>query len=168
MQDLRYAWRWLLRSPGFAAVAILSLALGIGANTAIFAILDALLLRPLPVAEPARLIDIYTSGASGDTFSSSSVPDLHDFQARTQTLSGVIGYSSIFAPVMATDRARLALGEIVSGNYFQVLGVPARLGRTLLPEDEAPGAPAAAVLSEAMWKREYAADPTVVGRTLRM
>src|SRR5215470_13246103 len=108
---------------------MLLLGIGIGANTAIFAILDALLLRPLPVAEPARLIDIYTSSADGQTFSSTSVPDLRDLQARTKTLSGIVGYTSIFVPVMATDRARLGLGEIVSGNYFQVLGVPARLGR---------------------------------------
>lgn len=166
--DVRYACRWLLRSPGFALVAILSLALGIGANTAIFAVLDALLLRPLPVAEPGRLIDIYTSSGDGEAFSTSSVPDLEDLRARATTLTGIAAYSPMFAPVMAGSRARLALGELVSGNYFQLLGVPARLGRTLLPDDEAPGAAATAVISEAMWRREYAADPGVVGRTLRI
>ena len=75
VQDVRYAGRWLVRSPGFAAVAILSLGLGIGFNTAIFAVADALLLRPLPVAEPSRLVDLYTSGADGDTFSTNSLPD---------------------------------------------------------------------------------------------
>jgi predicted permease len=168
LHDVRYACRWLLRSPGFAAVAVLSLGLGIGANTAIFAILDALLLRPLPVAEPARLIDIYTSGTDGDTYSTTSVPDLDDLRTRTRTLAGVTGYSAMLAPVMAGERARLVFGELVSGNYFQLLGVPARLGRTLLPEDEAPGAPATTVISEAMWQREFAGDPSVVGRTLRL
>jgi hypothetical protein len=166
--DVRYACRWLLRSPGFALVAILSLGIGIGANTAIFAILDGLLLRPLPVAEPARLIDIYTSGTDGEPYRSSSLPDLQDLAARSRTLAGVIGYSPMFAPMMAGDRSRLALGELVTGNYFPLLGVPARLGRTLLPEDDAPGAAATVVISEALWRRELAADPAAIGRTLRV
>jgi predicted permease len=167
-RDVRYACRWLLRSPGFAIVAILSLGLGIGANTAIFAILDALLLRPLAVSEPARLIDIYTSGADRDTYSTSSVPDLQDFRARAQMLDGILGFTPMFAPVTTGERARLAYGELVTGNYFQVLGVPARLGRTLLSEDDAPGAPATAVISESLWRREFGGDPSVVGRSLRI
>jgi predicted permease len=166
--DIRYACRWLLRSPGFAVVAMLSLGLGIGANTAIFAVLDAMLLRPLPVADPSRLVDLYTSGADGDAYSTNSVPDLQDFSARATTVEGIAAYTPMFAPVTSRERTRLAFGEIVSGNYFQVFGIPAQLGRTLLPEDDVVGAPATVVISEALWRREFAADPGVVGRALRI
>ena len=136
----RYAVRWLLRSPGFAAVAILSLGVGIGCNTAIFAVVDALLLRPLPVHEPSRLVDIYTSGADGDTYSTNSLPDILDYREQKDVFADVAGYSPMFAAVSRGDRARLVLGEVVTGNYFSTLGVAARLGRTLLPEDDAPDA----------------------------
>ncbi len=131
--DARYALRWLSRSPGFAIVAILSLGVGIGCNTAIFAVVDALLLRPLPVREPSRLVDLYTSGADGDTYSTNSLPDLLDYRQQTDVFADVAGYSPMFAGVSRGDRARLVLGEIVTGNYFSTLGVSARLGRTLLP-----------------------------------
>lgn len=168
LQDIRYACRWLIRSPGFAAVAILSLGLGIGFNTAIFAVADALLLRPLPVTAPSRLVDIYTSGSDGDTFSSNSLPDLQDLRATTSVFEGVLGYSAMFAGVARGDRARLVLGEVVTGNYFQVLGVPARLGRTLTPDDDAVGAPPVTVLSAGYWQREFDGDAGVVGQTLRI
>ena len=138
VQDVRYALRWLLRSPGFATVAILSLGVGIGCNTAIFAVVDALLLRPLPVREPSRLVDLYTSGADGDTYSTNSLPDILDYREQKDVFADVAGYSPMFAAVSRGDRARLVLGEVVTGNYFATLGVAARLGRTLLPEDDAP------------------------------
>jgi predicted permease len=168
IQDIRYACRWLLRSPGFAAVAILSLGLGIGFNSAIFAVADALLLRPLPVAEPARLVDIYTSGSDGDTYSTNSLPDLQDLQRTTTAFDDVAGYSPMIAAVARGDRAGLMLGEIVTGNYFRMLGVRARLGRTLAAEDDLPGAHRVTVLSAGYWRREFGADPAVVGQTLRV
>jgi predicted permease len=168
VQDTRYALRWLVRSPGFASVAILSLGLGIGFNTAIFAVADALLLRPLPVQEPARLVDLYTSGADGDTYSTSSLPDLQDYRSQTSVFDDLAGYSPMFAAVSRGDRARLVLGEIVTGNYFPMLGVPARFGRTLLPEDDAPDAPRAVVLSNRYWRREFGGDAGAIGRALRI
>ncbi len=168
VQDTRYALRWLVRSPGFAVVAILSLGVGIGCNTAIFAVVDALLLRPLPVREPSRLVDIYTSGADGDTYSTNSLPDLLDYRAQKQVFEDVAGYSPIFAGVSRGDRARLVLGEIVTANYFSTLGVRARLGRTFLPEDDAPDAERTVVLSNRYWQREFGAEPAAVGRTLRI
>src|SRR5512145_3307140 len=117
MHDLRYALRWLWRSPGFAAAAILSLGLGIGFNTAIFSVVDALLLRPLPVHDPSRLVDLYTSGADGDTYSTSSLPDLLDYRAQTPALADLAGYSPMFAGVSRGDHSRLVLGEVVTGNY---------------------------------------------------
>jgi macrolide transport system ATP-binding/permease protein len=167
-RDIRYTGRWLRRSPGFSLVAVLSLGLGIGFNTAIFALVDALLLRPLPVGEPARLVDLYTSGADGDAYSTSSVPDLDDFRQHTEVFEGIAAFSPMFSAVSRDDRARLVLGEVVSGNYFTLLGVHARLGRTLLPEDDVPGASRAAVVSSSYWQRELGADPTAIGRTLRI
>src|SRR5687768_4597869 len=84
--DVRYAFSWLLRSPGFAVVAIASLAIGIGFNTALFSIIDALLLRPLPIERPATIVDIYTKGADGDTYSTSSYPDYLDLKAQNKAL----------------------------------------------------------------------------------
>ena len=168
VQDTRYALRWLLRSPGFAIVAILSLGVGIGCNTAIFAVVDALLLRPLPVREPSRLVDLYTSGADGDTYSTNSLPDILDYREQKDVFAGVAGYSPMFAGVSRGDRARLVLGEVVTGNYFTTLGVSARLGRTLLAEDDAPDAPRTVVLSNRYWQREFGGEPSAVGRTLRI
>ena len=168
VQDVRYALRWLLRSPGFATVAILSLGVGIGCNTAIFAVVDALLLRPLPVREPARLVDLYTSGADGDTYSTNSLPDILDYRQQKDVFEDVVGYSPMFAGVSRGDRARLVLGEVVTGNYFTTLGVPAQLGRTLLPDDDAPAASRTVVLSNRYWRREFGGEPSAIGRTLRI
>ena len=91
--DVRYTIKWLLRSPVFTAVAIASLGLGIGFNTALFSIVDALLLRPLPVERADRLVDVYTRGVDGDTYATSSYPDFLDFQAQNQVFEGMLGYS---------------------------------------------------------------------------
>ncbi len=168
IQDVRYAVRWLLRSPGFAAVAILSLGVGIGCNTAIFAVVDALLLRPLPVHEPSRLVDIYTSGADGDTYSTNSLPDIIDYRQQQDVFADVAGYSPMFAGVTRGDRSRLVLGEVVTANYFSTLGVRARIGRTFLPEDDAPSASRTVVLSNRYWQREFGGDSSAIGRTLRV
>jgi len=168
MTDLKFALRWLIRSPGFAVTAILSLGLGIGFNTAIFAVVDALLLRPLPVREPARLIDLYTSGADGDTFSTNSLPDLIDYRGQTNVFEDVVGYSPMFAGVTNGDRGRLVLGEVVTGNYFATLGVGAMVGRTLLPSDDIEGAPRTIVLSNRYWQREFGGQPSAIGRPVRI
>jgi hypothetical protein len=140
LADVRYALKWLLRSPGFAAVAVLSLGIGIGFNAALFSIVDALLFRPLPVEHPERLVDVYTKGGDGDTYATNSYPDFLDFQAKNTVFGGMFGYSPSIAAVKAGDRSRMALGEVVTGNYFQVLGVSAAVGRMLLPEDDRKGA----------------------------
>jgi macrolide transport system ATP-binding/permease protein len=167
-QDLRYAVRWLLRSPGFTAVALLSLGLGIGFNTAIFSVVDALLLRPLPVRDPSRLVDLYTSGADGDTYSTSSLPDLLDYRAQTPALADLAGYSPMFAGVSRGDRSRLVLGEVVTGNYFSLLGVPAERGRTLGPGDDTASAARVAVISRRYWQRDMGAADNAVGSVLRI
>jgi len=164
--DLRLAWRRTAASPGFALAAVLSLGLGIGAVTTLASLVQAVLLRPLPVAEPERVVAVYTSDYSGPAHGGSSYPDYLDFRGRNSVFSDVMGYSPSIAAVKTGDRSRMALGEVVTGNYFQVLGVGAALGRTLLPEDDRPGAPRVAMLSHRAWLREYARDPGVLGRTL--
>jgi len=164
--DVRYALKWLLRSPGFSVVAVLSLGIGIGFNSTLFSIVDALLFRPLPVERPDRLVDVYTRGADGDTYATNSYPDFLDFRAKNSVFTGMLAYSPSIAAVKAGDRSRMALGEVVTGNYFQLLGVGAAIGRTLLPDDDRPGAPRAVVISHSLWRREFGADPSLSGRTM--
>ena len=168
LQDVRYALRFLGRSPGFALVAVTSLAVGIGVNAALFAVVDALLLRPLPVARPEALVDIFTSGSGGETYQTSSYPDYLDFRAESDVFEDVAGHTLMFAAQNLEDRSRLVLGEVVTGNYFRVLGIEAARGRTLLPEDDRPGAERVVMVSHRYWQRELGGDPSVVGRTLRL
>ena len=166
--DVRFALRWLRRSPGFTVVAILSLAIGIGFNTALFTIVDAVLFRPLPVERPDRLAEVYTTSPDGDTYATSSYPDYVDFKARNHVFSDMAGHSMIIVAVSSNDRPRMALGEVVTGNFFSMLGIRAELGRTLLPDDDKPGAPRAVVLSYGTWTRDYGSNPAVVGQTMRI
>ena len=166
--DVRYALKWLLRSPGFTAVALSSLAIGIGFNTALFAVIDALLLRPLPVERPDRLADVYTRGGDGDMYATTSYPDFLDFRAQNLVFTDMLAYSPAIAAVKAGDQSRMALGEIVTGNYFQLLGAEAAIGRTLLPEDDRRGATRVVVLSDRLWTRDYGHDPQVIGRTMHI
>ena len=116
LSDARYALKWLLRSPGFASVAVLSLAIGIGFNSALFSIVDALLFRPLPIADPAHIVDVYTKGGDGDLYATSSYPDYLDFKAKNVVFSDLLGYSPSIGALKAGDRSRMALGEVVTGN----------------------------------------------------
>ena len=166
--DVRYTLKWLLRSPGFTAVAVASLAIGIGFNTALFSIIDALLLRPLPVERPHELVDVYTRGSDGDTYATSSYPDFVDFRNQNQVFTGMLGYSPAIAAVKTSDQSRLALGEVVTGNYFELLGVRAALGRALQPQDDVLGAPRVVMISHHTWTKEYGGDPQAIGRTIRI
>jgi putative ABC transport system permease protein len=168
IKDLRYAVRWLRRSPGFAAVAILSLGLGVGVNAGMFTLVDALVLRPLPVARPETLVDVFTSGGDGDIHATNSYPDYLDLKAANSVFTDVIGYSPMFAALSLGDRSRLVLGQIVTSNHFQVLGIRPERGRLLTPDDDAPGAPSVVVLSHRMWRREFGAAPDIVGRTVHL
>jgi predicted permease len=163
--DIRFALRWLAKSPAFALVAIASLAIGIGFNTALFTIVDALLFKPLPVAAANRLADVFTSDSSGTVdYSTSSYPDFRDLQARNDVFDAVVGYSPMMAAVNLDNRSRLAMGEIVTGNYFEMFGIPAAIGRTILPADDGPGAPRVVMVSHRYWTRELGSTPDVIGR----
>jgi macrolide transport system ATP-binding/permease protein len=169
LADIRFALRWLRKSPGFAVVAIASLAIGIGFNTALFTIVDALLFKPLPVASPERLVDVFTSDSSGTVdFSTSSYPDYLDLQARSDVFDGIAGYSPMMAALNLDNRSRLAMGEIVTGNYFQLFGISAAIGRTILPGDDVPGAPRVVMVSHRYWTRELGSAPNVIGRSVRI
>jgi predicted permease len=166
--DFRYALRWLVRSPGFAAVAILSLGLGIGANTAMFSLVDTMLLRPIPVEDPGSLADVFTSSSDGDEYATTSYPDLVDLRAQNTVFSDMTGYTMMLAPLNLGDRARLVMGHLVTSNHFNMLGVGALLGRTLQPADEAPGAERVVMISHRMWRSDFGGDAAVIGRSLQL
>ena len=166
LQDLRYGARMLMKQPGFTLVAVLTLALGIGANTAIFSLINMALLRPLPVAQPERLVEI-TPLPKGADFGNFSYPLYTEFRDRSEVLEGLLAYR--FAPMSLSqggNNERL-WGYLVSGNYFDLLGVRAVRGRMFTQEeDRAPGAHPVAVLSYGSWQRRFGGDPNLVGRTI--
>lgn len=167
-QDIVYALRLIRKHPTLSAVAAVSLAIGIGLNTALFALLDATLLRRLPVDRPEQLVDVYTSNVDGFSWYGSSYPDYLDLHRDARTLTGLLGYVPAVGAVGIGDGTRALAGEAVTGNYFQVLGVPAAQGRTLLPEDDRPGSIPVVVISSGLWSDLFGNDPAVIGRSLRI
>jgi predicted permease len=170
LQDLRYALRGMRQRPGFTIAAVLSLALGIGANTAIFTLLDQVLLRNLPVRNPQQLVQlkqiglVYGSTMGDDAFSYPLYKDLRD---RNQAFSGVLGQFPVTLSVAFGSHTERVPGELVSGNYFEVLGVAAALGRTIAPQDDVqPGGHPLAVLAYDYWQSQFSGDPAVLGRTI--
>jgi len=169
-KDLAFGFRLLRRNPGFAAVAVLSLAFGIGINTAMFSVVNAVLLAPTHVADPDRLAEIYTTATPEMPYLTTSYPDFLDLQASADAFSGMAGHALVRAIYRRPgDRAELVLGEVVTERYFDVLGVRPRLGRAFLPEETRTelGHPVA-VLSHGFWKRRLAEDPEVVGRQVEL
>jgi putative ABC transport system permease protein len=160
-QDLRYGARMLAKTPGFTLLAVATLALGIGANTAIFSGINAVLFRPLPATrEPERLcyVSIKDRGAA--------YVEYEDFQARSRMMEGLAAYCSFREADWRFDGQyyQRLVGEVVSGNYFQVLGGAVAMGRALTPEDEAASAENVVVVSDRAWRHRFAADPGVVGK----
>jgi predicted permease len=163
-QDIRYGIRMLVKSPGLSALAVLTLALGIGANTAIFSILDPLLLRKLPVPNPDELVWVNSTGTLGPA-EISEVGTFYAYRDKAPVFSSVLAFSGV-APYEVThsNRTTLANGELVSGNYFAALGVRPFAGRLLTDADE--HRPPALVLSFDFWKHEFDSDPSAIGKTL--
>jgi predicted permease len=170
MQDIKYGVRMLLKAPGFTIVAVLALGLGIGANSAIFSAVNAFIMRPLPVADADQLVVPFESDRSRKEFNEISYLDYVDYRDGNEVFSGLIGHYSTGAAVGAADgkiQSDVIWGEVVTGNYFDVLGVRAALGRTFLPEeDRAPGAAPVVVISDNLWQRRFAADPNITGKTI--
>jgi len=169
-QDLRHGVRMLRKNPGFTAVAVLTLALGIGANTAIFSVIDAVLFRPLPVNAPQELIDLY-SATPGEMFEYAPLayPDYIDFRDNNKTFSGLLGFAPNFLALERNGESEMISVEAVSGNYFDVLGVKPVLGRTFdAAQVIVPGGYPFVVLSYTTWQRQFNADPAIVGKTVRL
>ena len=163
--DIRYAFRMLARNPGFAAIAILALALGIGVNTAIFTVVNAVLLQPLPYPEPDRVVEVDRQFPGGGRGTSASIPkfmawkDNHVFQSMT-----LYGFAASGMNLGAGDRAEQVKTLQVSSGFFQVFGVGPSMGRAFTPSEDVPDGPAVAVLTHEMWQSRLGGDPRIIGR----
>src|SRR2546423_4958162 len=185
-QDLRYGLRMIRKAPGFTAIAVLSLALGIGANTALFSVVDAMLLKKLPVKEPERLVlfaaqwgknfspGSYNGSTQRDPATGLTVGTSLPYQTyqrlreQESALSEVFAFGDLSLNVNADGQADVANGQAVSGNYYQGLGVPPLIGRTISDEDDRAGASPVAVLSYRYWQRRFAGDPAVIDRQINL
>jgi len=167
LRDLRYAARLLLKSPGFSLVAVLTLALGIGPNSAIFSIVNAVLLRPLPYKDPGSLAAIYCSASDTPHFGSSP-PDFRALRAENKTFDSLSAFYTTAFNLASDAQPDRLLGLTVSSEFFRTYGVQPLLGRTFLPEDEQWGHHQVVVLSEALWRNRFHADPGIAGQNLRL
>jgi predicted permease len=171
-QDIRYGCRMLAANPGFTLVAVISLALGIGANTAAFSWADALLLRPLTVARPGEVVTVgSTMSVEGFSRVGASYREYIDIRDRSTSFDGLVAYTDMTSGLAATREAvpKLTLGLMVTGNFFSVMGVEPELGRNFRPEeDEVPGRDAVVILSHSLWQQHFGSDPSVLGRTVQL
>ena len=168
VRDVGYALRGLRRNPGFTLAAVVSLAIPIGFNTAVFTIVDSVLFGPLPVARPAQLVDVYTSHPQFGQHAPSSYPDYLDFRAANDVFTDMAAHAPMRAVVRVGEDVDLVMGEAVTGNYFRFLGVQPVVGRLLAPDDDRPAAARVAVISAGLWERAFGRDPAVVGRDLHV
>ena len=167
LQDLRYGFRILVKQPVFTAVAVLSLALGIGANSAIFSLVDALLWRTLPVESPETLVSLFTTDAKNPGLNALSHLNWKDYRDMSRSFSGVLGYTFAPVSVQTGGEPAVAFGLHASGNYFDLLGIRAAHGRTFLPEEDGqPGAHPVVVVSHRFWQENLGGDPKAVGRPI--
>src|SRR4051812_37351817 len=166
LQDLRFSARMLWKQPGFTAVAVLTLALGIGANTSIFSSVNAILLRPLPgVSEPGGLAVVYPTEAGERLSGTFSYPDFREYRAQSKSFEGLLAFAGVGLTMRSGGRAEHLAAQLVSGNYFSTLGVGAERGRTFNDADDETAAPVV-VLSRRFWERRFGADPSVVGQEI--
>ena len=167
LQDIKYAIRALARTPGFTTAVVLTLALGIGANVAIFAAVNVVVLRPLPYAQPEQLVRITSElQAFGATDTGTASQEFFDYRGETALFSDVAGLWPVNANVTGGDQPERVDVLIVSANYFSLLGVAPALGRVFGPQDDVPGIAPVVVVSDGFWRRRLGADPNVIGRTL--
>ena len=168
-QDLRYGIRMLAKSPGITIVAVLALALGIGANTAIFSGVSAFILRSLPVPEPDQLVRPFETTEDRGKSDSFSYPDFADYHDQNTVFEGLIAEDMAQAAISTQNQNDVVWGQVVSGNFFDVLQVRPILGRAFSPEeDKTPGAHAVVVISHSLWQRRLGADANIVGKTIEL
>src|SRR5215472_1842794 len=159
--DLRLALRRLRQNPGFSVVAILTLALGIGANTAIFSMINVIVLRPLPVANPSELVSVNET-LGGNAFPTLSYPNYRDVRDRNNVLAGLIAYRILPSALGLPGSSQRLWGYLVTGNYFDVLGIKPAIGRLISPSDDrTPGGHPVAVISYGTWQKRFGGDPSV-------
>jgi putative ABC transport system permease protein len=165
-QDLRYAVRMLLKNPGFTLIAVITLALGVGATTAIFSVVNAVLLRPLPFSDSERLVDLNETfkHGSGSGLGSVSVPTLEDWQRQSDVFQGIASYWFTNFNLQLGDNPQRVSGVNVSANYFNVLGVSPALGRAFLPGEDSAGNDRVVILSDGLWRSSFNADPRIINR----
>jgi putative ABC transport system permease protein len=169
-QDLRYGARMFIKAPGFTLIAVLSIAVGIAANTSVFTVVNAMLFKPMPVAEPERLVALYTREPNSSFPHAFSFPDYKDYRDHNDVFSDLfVHYHVSISLKNRDDKAELISGELVTGNYFAGLGVTPATGRLLAPDDDlVPGGHPLAVLNHTFWQRRFGADPNIVGRVVRL
>jgi predicted permease len=165
--DLRYGWRAMRRSPGFTAVALLTLAIGIGANAAIFSIVNGVLLRPLPFPDPNRIVTIWETDANRNVVRGTASPaEFLDWRDMNHSFAELSGWRSLLFTITGSGDAEQVHGSQVSGNFFRMLGVGPVIGRDFSSEDEKPGSEQVAILTYALWQRHYGGDSRVIGKSI--
>src|SRR5688572_25599223 len=168
LRDLRHSVRLLARQPGFALTAILTLALGIGATTAIFSVVNAIVLRPLPFGDPERIMAVTGfKPSTGARPTNLSAPDFYDYRAQNRSFAAFAYYAGGETAVTVNGAADYASVFRVTPGFFAALGVKARLGRLMSADEEAPGGSLTAVVTDAFWRRQMGADPKAIGSTLK-
>ncbi|HVG21441.1 MAG TPA: ABC transporter permease [Blastocatellia bacterium] len=170
MKDISYGIRMMIKKPGFTAVAVMALALGIGANSSIFSVVNAVLLRPLPFKDPDRLVIVNeTVRREGVEIRPASYPDFLDWRNENQSFDDIAAFDSPSFSLTGGDEPERVSGEIVSASYFPLLGIQPKVGRTFLPEEDGkPDANPVAVLSYKLWQRRFGSDPDLVGKTVKI
>jgi predicted permease len=166
LKDLQYGIRMLIKNPAFTVVAVLSLALGIGANTTVFTLLDAVMLRSLPVRNPDQIVQIATREAPGEPHYDFSYPLYAGLRDHNDVFSGMLAYTDTSLGLTAGDQTEQIRGEFVSANYFSVLGIQTTLGSAFAPDDERAGAPRVAVISYNLWQRRLNGEPSALQKTI--
>ena len=168
-QDITYALRGLRRAPGFTLVALLTLSLGIGVNSSIFSVVNAILFRPLPVERPEELVEIYGRQSTSSAHETHAYPNYLAYREQTTTLSSLVAYANFFAHLSVEGSSELVIGELVPHDYFAALGVRPAIGRGFTEQEtSSPGAAALAVVSDRFWRTRLGGAPDAVGRTFRM
>jgi putative ABC transport system permease protein len=169
MTDLRYALRTLLKTPAFTIIAVVTLALGIGANSAIFSVVDTVLLRPLPFENPNELVMVYgTSAREPEARQTVSFPNFYDWRDQSQSFTAMAAYAGAAVVLNSGGEAQEIQGVAVAGDIFNTLGIAPMLGRGFTPEETKIGAPRVVVLGHGLWQRAFASDPGIVGREITM
>jgi len=166
LQDLRFSFRMLTKNPAFTAVAVFTLALGIGANTALFSVVNGVLLNPLPYPKPDQLVALYWRTAASPTWSI-SYPNFLDWIRDNRSFSALAAYREDDFSLTGMDEPERLTAEMISASFFPLLGVQPSVGRAFLPEEDQVGAAPVALISSGLWKRKFGSAPSAVGRTRR-